>query len=69
MKKNKIKNCPDSLNIYTTTIEEIVEKWFSSNGKSERYSYLFKESEGADAPALVVNEDEIRKINTSQKAL
>ena len=23
----------------------------------------------ADAPALVVNEDEIRKINTSQKAL
>ena len=30
---------------------------------------FLKGRKGADAPALVVNEDEIRKINTSQKAL
>ena len=28
------------------TIEEIVQKLFSSNDESERYSYLFKGSEG-----------------------
>ena len=60
-KKSKSKNCTDSLNIYTNTIEEMWENGLAAMAKVNDIPTFLKGRKGPDAPALVVNEYEIKK--------